>query len=81
MIGIKENGVWYEDLEKEGPNLKTLKKIYILIRGSYTDSYRKNPQPLDIVGDYDLVSKQFGLLAFPYDDSIRIFLKRKGIIK
>ena len=70
MIGIKENGVWYEDLEKEGPNLKTLKKIYILIRSSYTDSYRKNLQPLDIVGFLDLVTKESGFVVRPYDDLI-----------
>lgn len=80
-LGFDKNFHWEGGIVIPGYNLKKIKTIIILIKGSYTNSNRKNPQPLDKVGAYDLVSKQFGLLLQPYDDSVRIFLKKKGIIK
>ena len=80
-LGFDKNFHWEGGIVVPGYNLKKIKTIIILIKGSYTDSNGKNLQLLDKVGGYDLVSKQFGLLLQPYDDSIRIFLKRKGIIK
>jgi len=62
-------------------NLKRPPEVIIFIKGSYTDSHGKNPQPLGILASYYLDSKEFSFIPQPYDDSVRMFLRKKGIIK
>ena len=80
-LGIPKNASYGGGIYITGVNLKHLKTIIILIKGSYTDSYGRNPQQLDIVGLYDLISKEFGTVASPFDDSVREILKRNDTIK
>ena len=80
-LGFIKDGFWEGGIDMPGYNVKQIKTIIILIKGSYTDSYGKNPQTLDKVGSFDLVLKKFTLVVRPYDDIIRTFLIKKGIIK
>ena len=80
-LGIPKNGSIEEDgITIEWPHLKRFKAIIILIKGIYTDSHGENSQPFDIIGIFDLVSKDFGNVSQPFDDSVREILKRKKII-
>jgi len=80
-LGLPKDATGSQSQKFKKNNLKKPIEFIILIKGTYTDSHGKNPQPLDIVGSYYLNSKNFLLTSQPYDDSVRIFLKRKGIIK
>ena len=57
-----------------------IKSIIMLLQGNYSDSYGKNPQKIDQVGILDLATKKFGIVAPPYDNNVRDFLKNKGFL-
>jgi len=59
---------------------KSIKTIFVNLTGSYTDSNDKDQKQVDQVGYFDIATKKFRLLAAPYDDQIRQFLKNQKII-
>lgn len=73
----KDRSMMVEDYVNS-ENLREFKAIYVLLKGTYTDSRGKNPQPLNTFGSLNLENKETGFLEDVYGNKIRRFLSKKG---
>ena len=78
-IGLPKDEFLGQDQYIVGNRVQNFKTIFIVIIGTYTDSYGKNPKPLNEVGMLIINSKKYGSLAYPYDEQVRDFLRKRGI--